>query len=259
MKNIYENIIDLKKNNLKAVLCTVVDTKGSTPRKSGSKMIVCEDMTIFGTIGGGTLEKTVMEKCDDVFKSATPQLLTFNLTKDLGMVCGGSVDVFVEPLFKLFKLYIFGAGHIGKALTKHLSGLNFEIVVIDERQNIFADFNSDVVKINSCPFDTFIENHSADERTFIVIATTNHTSDLNILKNYINKPYAYLGVIGSKRKAEEIKKALLNEKLLSEDEFKNIDIPMGLDIMAEGPDEIAISIAAKLILEKNKLAVEIKK
>ena len=253
MNDIYKKIIELKEAGIKAVLCTIVQTKGSTPRKAGSKMIVLEDMRIYGTIGGGILEKTVMERAVEIINSATPELISFDLTKDLGMVCGGSVEVFIEPIFDKYKLYIFGAGHIGKALVRHTIGLNFDIYVIDERKNIFNDWDIGGVSAENISFDSFIDKHRADDATFIVIATTGHVSDKEILKRYIKDSFAYIGVIGSRRKAEEIKNMFINESFATEEEMSRVDIPMGIEIMAEGPDEIAISIAGKLVLEKNRL------
>lgn len=253
MKSIYDKIVEIRNSKKKAVLCTVISAKGSTPRKAASKMIVAEDKTIYGTIGGGILEFNIIDKAIELINSSTPKLISLNLLTDLGMACGGSVDIFIEPISQKFKLFVFGAGHIGRALVNHLTDIDFDISVIDDRENIFQNWESLNFSKFVMPFNKFITEHQADNNTFIVIVTNNHVSDKEILKYYIKQDYAYLGVIGSKRKTEEIKNLFISEHLATKEEFDRIDMPIGLDIKAEGPGEIAISIAGKLILEKNKL------
>lgn len=253
MENIYDKIVEIRKSRLKAMLCTVVSTKGSVPRKIGAKMIVMEDSKIFGTIGGGALEKDVIEKAVESISSAKSELISYNLTTDLGMACGGSVDIFIEPLFSNNKLLIFGAGHIGKALASLSENLDFDIYVIDERENIFDEWiEGRYTKLNMTISDYFAQ-YKIDENTFIVIVTKGHESDKEILKRCIKSSAAYIGMIGSKRKAAEIRKEFVSGGIVTDSEFDRIDIPIGLEIKAEGPDEIAISIASKLIFEKNKL------
>jgi xanthine dehydrogenase accessory factor len=252
MDKIFDKITELQKNRQKAVLCTIVSTKGSAPRKINAKMIVTDDLKIFGTIGGGALELSVIEKAGGILKTGAAQLISYNLTKDLAMACGGSVDVYIEPLFSNNKLYIFGAGHIGKALVGHLINMNFEIFVIDDRDNIFDDWSSVGFTPVTSKFSDFIKNCKFDESSYIVIVTKSHESDREVLKHCIKSRYAYIGMIGSKRKAQEIRKEFVTQGIVSEDEFDRVDIPIGMEIKAEGPEEIAISIAGKLILEKNK-------
>ncbi|MDQ1265663.1 MAG: xanthine dehydrogenase accessory factor [Bacteroidota bacterium] len=249
--DLYEKIAEIRKNKEKAVLCTVVAARGSVPRKIGAKMLVFENLRIFGTIGGGTLEKTIIESMPEVFKSAAPKLITYNLSKDLGMSCGGSVDIFAEPLFNSYRLYIFGAGHVGKALAKRLTGLNFDISVIDGRQGIFDEWDFGGFYRINIGYDEFLADNRLDERTFVVIVTPNHLYDSEVLRICIKQPRAYLGMMGSKKKVAEIKKQFIENGWADESELSKVDMPIGLEIAAEGPDEIAISIAGKLILVKN--------
>ncbi|MGA2295991.1 MAG: xanthine dehydrogenase accessory protein XdhC [FCB group bacterium] len=259
MIDIFEKIIELRKDMTKAVLCTVVSSKGSTPRKAGSKMVVAENENIFGTIGGGVLETKVIEKALEMMNTSLPQIVSYDLTKDLNMACGGSVEVYFESVSKQYKLYIFGAGHIAKALVRLMASLDYNIYVIDDRDNIFNDWDSDlnnshISKIVS-PYKNFLDEHPSDINTFIVIVTYEHSSDKEILRHYIKQDFAYIGMIGSKRKVEETKKLFISDNFATGEELEKVDMPIGLDIKAEGPEEIAISIAAKLILEKNKLAI----
>ena len=250
--NIYEKISEARKNKVSAMLCTVISVQGSTPRKPGSKMLVYDTSKIYGTIGGGILEHTVISKAVELMNSLEPKLIHFDLTKDLGMACGGSVDIFIEPVSIKNKLFIFGAGHIGKALANIVKSLDFDVYIIDNRENIFDDWVIDSLITCNISNDEFINNHNSDINSFIVIITPSHSTDVEVLKRYIRQDFAYCGMIGSKRKALEIKKLFLLESLATEDEFSRIDLPIGLEIGAEGPEEIAISIASKLVMEKNK-------
>jgi len=255
MDSIYDKIVELRKDRINAILCTIISSKGSTPRKHGSKMIVTHDSKIYGTIGGGTLEYTVVSKASELMNSSVPLFISYNLSKDLGMVCGGSVDVFFEPISQKFKLFIFGAGHIGKSLARIASTLDFDIHVIDDRDDIFDNWEkNEVTLVNNT--GEFIKANPADENTFIVIVTPSHASDVTLLKEYVNQNFAFCGVIGSKKKAAEIRKTFISESFATEEEFERINLPIGMEIGAEGPEEIAISIAAKLILEKSKLITE---
>ncbi|OGU40421.1 MAG: hypothetical protein A2X61_03870 [Ignavibacteria bacterium GWB2_35_12] len=253
MENIYDKIAEIRKSRRKAVLCTVVSTKGSVPRKIGAKIIVMDDSKIFGTIGGGTLEKNVIEKAVETITSSKAELISYNLTKDLGMACGGSVEIFIEPLFNRYKLLIFGAGHIGKALTKYSENLEFDSYIIDERENIFDDWQEGRYTKLNIPIADYFAQYKIDEFTFIVIVTKGHDTDREVLKGCIKSNAAYIGLIGSKRKALEIRKEFVSNGIVTDAEFDRIDVPIGLEIKAEGPEEIAISITAKLVFEKNKL------
>ncbi|MBI5323824.1 MAG: XdhC family protein [Ignavibacteriae bacterium] len=258
MENIYDKIVEIRKSRQKAVICTIVSTIGSVPRKVGAKMLVMDDSKIFGTIGGGALENEVIQKAMEIILSSKPELVSYNLTKDLGMKCGGSVDIFIEPLSSKNKLYIFGAGHIGKALAKYTENLDFDIYIIDEREKIFDDwFEGSFTKLNTSISD-FFSQYTIDENTFIVIVTKGHESDSEVLKACIKSNAAYIGMIGSKRKAAELRKDFVSLGIVTDAEFERTDMPVGLDIKADGPDEIAISIVSKIILEKNNLIEKFK-
>ena len=145
MKNIYEKIIEIQKGSKNAVVCTVVNTKGSTPRKVGAKMVVYESGKIFGTIGGGELEKAVIKNALEQIKENEPKIFRHDLLHQHGMCCGGTVDIYIEPIRMKNKLYIFGAGHTGQALAKYAVNFQFEGVLIDDRR-IHVDFSQSVAK-----------------------------------------------------------------------------------------------------------------
>ncbi|HBX53023.1 MAG: hypothetical protein A2275_00860 [Bacteroidetes bacterium RIFOXYA12_FULL_35_11] len=253
MKSIFQHLADLENDNINAAFCIVVETFGSSPRKSSSKMIVTETGTIIGTVGGGTIEKTVIEEAQKVILSKAPVLLKYDLKKDLAMECGGNMEVYIEPVSRKIPLHIFGAGHIGKALAKFSVELGFDVTVIDERIDVFNDFSEIKCACINKDYKEILDNIKFDRKTFIVIVTYNHMHDFDILKLACKKEHAYLGMIGSKRKVAEVKKMLNDEKILTPEEIEKIDMPIGIKFAAETPQEIAVSILAKLIDVRNTL------
>ena len=251
MQRIFAKTEEIIQGQQPAALCIVIETQGSTPRKQGAKMIVYADGTIFGSIGGGSIEKEVAEIAVDLISSGKPAKVAFNLDKDLGMHCGGTMEVYIEPLNPLKKLFIFGAGHIGKALAGFARDLEFSVTLFDPREEIFRDeafagFNC----INKDYFQA-IEAAVFDDNTYIVIVTPKHIYDEEILAIVARKLHAYLGMIGSNRKVELLKKRFLEENLLSREELEKIDMPIGIKFKADTPQEIAVSILAKLIDVRN--------
>lgn len=247
MDNIYRHILKWKEERRKMALCLITHTKGSTPRKPGAKMLVRADGFIVGTIGGGGLEKKVI---DDAIKQISLQK-TANfehaLVHDHGMCCGGSVHIYIEPIMSKKPLFIFGAGHIGKALAEFAFALDFDVSLIDQRPDIFDNWSTDSYKIfHQSPALAF-EKLQFDEETFIAVMTHDHALDREIVAHCAPLPHAYLGMIGSERKVEIAKKTFRSGALLSEDQMSNIDWPMGLSIKVDNPKEIAISILGKII------------
>ncbi|MBI4930773.1 MAG: XdhC family protein [Bacteroidetes bacterium] len=253
MKNIYEIIIEIQKAGTNAVVCTIVNTKGSTPRKIGAKMIVYENGKIFGTIGGGELEKAVIKNALEQIKENEPKIFRHDLLHQHGMCCGGTVDIYIEPIMKKNKLYIFGAGHTGQALAKYAVNFQFEVVLIDDRKEYVDDCRQEEVSKMNLSYEQALKILPFDENTFICIMTYSHPIDRDILAFCIKKPFAYLGMIGSQRKVKMTKKMFTEGLNISEEELEKVDMPMGIDIGAEGPEEIAVSILGKLIAVKNKI------
>ena len=254
MKDFFSKAEEIINGSKSAALCIVIDTQGSTPRKQGAKMIVTADGTIYGSIGGGSIEKEVADMAVNLIGSGKPAKVAFNLDKDLGMHCGGTMEVYIEPLNRLQKLFIFGAGHIGKALAGFARQLEFSITLFDPREDIFKD---DIFTAFTCinkDYFKAIEEAVFDDNTFVVIVTPKHLYDEEILAVAARKPHAYLGMIGSSRKVDLIKKRFLEENILTREELLKIDMPIGIRFNAETPQEIAISILAKLIDVRNTAA-----
>lgn len=252
MNFIYDKIQEIQRGDIAAALCTVVNTKGSTPRKPGAKMIVYENEKIIGTIGGGDLEKKVIENAQTIIASKEPEFFSHDLLHQHGMCCGGTVEIFIEPIMKKNKLYIFGAGHTGQSLAKFSAALDFETVLIDDRKEYIDKCQTPDVNKMNLPYQQALQLLPFDEQTFICIMTYSHPIDRDILAYCIKKPFAYLGMIGSLRKVAMTKKMFAEGLNIPFDLIEKIDMPMGIDIGAEGPEEIALSIITKLIAVKNK-------
>ena len=251
MQSIFSKAEEIKNEQTHAALCIVVDTKGSTPRKQGAKMIVYADGGIFGTIGGGSIEKEVAEKALEIIATGKPEKCVFNLGADLGMHCGGHMEVYIEPISTAQKLYIFGAGHIGKALAGFAKALDFVVTLFDPREDIFIGKEFENCNCINKDYFEAIDEALFDLNTYSVIVTPKHTSDEEILARIARKPHIYVGMIGSTRKVDLLKKRFLAENILTAAELDSIDMPIGIKLHAESPQEIAICILAKLIDVRN--------
>ena len=210
-------------------------------------MLVYPNGDIFGSIGGGELEKAVIADALKSLKTGRADLFRHDLLHQHNMCCGGSVDIFIEPVMEKNKLYIFGAGHTGNALARHALSLDFEVVIIDDRKEYLDQIQLEGVNKLNLHYEQALPLLPMDEHTYICIMTYSHPYDRDILSFCIKKSVAYLGMIGSRRKVEMTKKIFVDAGVGSETELEKVDMPMGIDIAAETPDEIAISILAKMI------------
>jgi xanthine dehydrogenase accessory factor len=256
VKNIYQKILEIQRVGERAALCTIVSTKGSTPLKAGAKMIVWEDGRIFGTIGGGNLENDVIPSAIKVLKDNTNQLFNHDLQTQHGMCCGGKLEIYIEPIMQAKRLYVFGAGHIGKSIVEYARDLDFEIFVIDDREQIFDDWETGDVNKMMVDFSDILPKLPFNDSTFIVIASYEHSIDREILAHCIQQPHAYLGMIGSKRKIKITNEMLISSGIATKEQLDKVRMPIGVDINAEDHFEIAISIVAELIKAKNKISVD---
>ncbi len=247
MLSFYKQIHETEKSEDKAALCIITQTKGSTPRKIGTKMIVFENMKIIGTIGGGVLEVSVIKNAIEVLKTNKAKLYKHELHKHHKMECGGYVEIYIEPIVKKNKLYIFGGGHIGKILAKYAIDFSFEVTIIDERKNIFDEFVDNKINLIKKNHNIAFSELRFDNNTYIASISHTHKYDKEIVAYCAKQNHRYLGMIGSNRKIEKIKNYYLSQKILTSEDMSEIDWPMGISIKCETPREIAISIMAKLI------------
>lgn len=251
MSDILFQLPELIKQGKPFVLCMVTGASGSTPRKAGARMVVFGDGRIKGTIGGGAVEMQVMDHARQVLIDGKPARKSYQLAEDLEMQCGGNMEIYFEPFMGELKLYIFGAGHVGREVGKYASDFGFNIIFVDHRPEIYREFESSYAK---CIVDDYVQSLAKidfSERDFIVITTPKHEYDENLLAKLATEKLAYLGMIGSKRKVAEVRKRLLSEKTITEGQLDFVDMPIGIPFKAETPAEIAISILAKLIDVKN--------
>ncbi len=255
MDNIWQKILEIKQERQKAILCIVVEAKGSTPRKPGSKLLVTGDGKFFGTVGGGDLEYRTIEEARKLLVNPQSRLMTFNLSRDLNMACGGQVSVYFEPLLPASQLVIFGGGHVGQALATMAANLDFDIVVVEPRKDVLDSWNSkENVKFVIKDYLSAIDEIKFDKDTYICSMTFGHEYDLEIAARCLKKDFAYLGVLASRNKAAKFARALVQKYGYSDEDVKQIDMPMGVPIACETPQEIAISILARLVDLKNKLS-----
>ncbi len=251
MNDIYQEIVRVKAEGEEAALVTVVSASGSTPREEGAKMLVSPDGSILGTIGGGSLEVQVIKEAVKVIKQAKPKRLYMSLTAEeageMGMICGGELEVFIEPILTTPALYIFGGGHIALSLARMGKLVGFNITVIDDR----ADFASaerfpeaDVILAED--FTKSFPKLKIDKSSYIVIVTHGHQHDEVVLEWAVGTPAKYIGMIGSKTKNETIFSHLL-ARGISREQMDRAHAPIGLEIEAQTPEEIAVSILAEVI------------
>jgi xanthine dehydrogenase accessory factor len=251
MDDIYDVIVRWRREGRRGALATIVNVRGSVPSFKSAKMLVGEDGTLVGTIGGGCVEAEVFQAAREVIEQEKPRTLQFNLNQnpkyDTGLICGGSLEIFVEPLIPNPVLYVFGAGHVAVHLAKvaHLAG--FEVIVADDREE-YANRERfpDAREIHADDFDRVLSRLAPTAASYIAIATRGHRDDMRVLRWAAATPAHYIGMVGSKRKVLGICRELEKEGAGSE-VLGRVHTPIGLDIGATTPEEIAVSIMAELI------------
>jgi xanthine dehydrogenase accessory factor len=230
------------------VVATVVDVHGSTPQKPGSKMLVLEDDTLRGTVGGGAIELQIVQAARALLASdEQSRLIETHLTHELGMCCGGKMKVFLEKHLPAPSLYLFGAGHVARAVALAAKNVGFQVTVVDDRAgwNTAERFPTADARLERDPAG-WARQHGGGAHDYYGVMTHDHALDQEIVEALLRKPCAYLGVIGSRRKAERFR-TRLKAAGFSEEEVQKLRSPMGVAIGALGPAEIAVSITAELI------------
>jgi xanthine dehydrogenase accessory factor len=249
--DVFEELVRLRNLGQKCALATIVDVRGSIPSYESAKLLVREDGSMAGTIGGGCVEAEVWNAAREVIETEKPKHLTFNLGQDAahdnGLICGGQLDVFVEPVLPVPHAYIFGAGHISKSLSKVATLAGFASVVIDNRDT-FANRERfpEAAAIHAAEYEEVFPALPINETSYLVIVTRGHRDDMRVLRLAIATPARYIAMIGSKRKVLNVIRELEKEGI-PRAVFERIYAPMGLNIGAISPEEIAISVAAEMI------------
>jgi xanthine dehydrogenase accessory factor len=238
-------------------LATIVETKGSTPREVGAKMVVGKDGLIAGTIGGGITEAKVIEEIKQALKEGKGKLLTYHLTKeqaalDEGAICGGEMKVFIDILQPKEEVLIFGAGHIAACVSKLAKTVGFKVTIIDDRKE-FAnqDRFPEADEIVAEETEKALNHLKINPSTYIIVLTRGHLKDEEVLGSVIKSNAAYIGMIGSRKKNATVFQHL-EEQGISQDELVKVLAPIGIDIKAQTPEEIAVSIVAEIIQVRRK-------
>jgi xanthine dehydrogenase accessory factor len=251
MKSIFTQVADLEVNEGTAILCTIVDAKGSAPRRSSSKMLVFPDGTFSGTVGGGEVEGRIIKEALQSLSDGKTRLLHYDLVNpesgDPG-ICGGQVEVYVEPIYPNPKLVVIGGGHVGSALIHIGKWLGFRVVVSDEREEFCnPDVHPDGDEFFNCPMEELPAKVNIHSSTYIVLATGGVDIDVPGLPGLIKSDAAYVGVLGSKKRWASTRKGLI-EMGIGEDKINKVNSPVGLELNAETPEEIAVSILAEILM-----------
>src|ERR1051325_8531017 len=228
--DIYEEIVKLRQEGRRGAVATIVSVQGSIPSFKTAKMLVRDDGSIVGTIGGGCVEAEVWQAAREVMESEKPRTLKFNLNQnpkdDTGLVCGGTLDIFIEPVLPPAQLYIFGAGHVAGSLYKAARSAGFEVTVIDDRESYAnRDRFPDAKEVIADDFEKAMAKLSPRETSYIVIVTRGHRDDMRVLRWAVQTRARYIGMIGSKRKTITIFQELVKEGI-PETLFESVHAPV---------------------------------
>ena len=249
--DVYEELVELRRSGEKCAIATIVEVVGSIPSFQSAKMLIRQDGTMVGTIGGGCTEAEVWQAARDVIDSEKARMLQFNLGQeaayDNGLICGGQLNVYVEPVLPVPRALIFGAGHISKSLSKVATLAGFSTTVIDNRDS-YANRERfpEAAEVIAAEYEDVFPKLPANDATYAIIVTRGHKDDMRVLRWAVGQPLRYVGMIGSKRKTLEVAKHLRKEGM-SMDRLARIHAPMGLDIGAVTPEEIAVAVVAEMI------------
>jgi xanthine dehydrogenase accessory factor len=262
MEDIFQEIVRIRSQGQRAALATVISAKGSTPRETGAKMLIRSDGTILGSIGGGSLEAQVCKEALKVMGENRSMVMRFDLTgkevAEEGMICGGNMEVFLEPILPEPCLFVFGAGHISLFLAKMGKMVGFKVVIIDDRAE-FANPERfpEADEVIAQDFPAAFQRLTANRASYIAIVTRGHLQDETVLEWAVRTDAAYIGMIGSRKKNQTVF-SHLQERGIPEKRLKQVHAPIGLNINAKTPEEIAVSIMAEIIKARREVDHTIK-
>jgi xanthine dehydrogenase accessory factor len=249
--DVYSEIVKLRDAGRRGALATIINVRGSIPSFETAKMLVRDDGSIVGTIGGGCVEAEVWQAAKDVMQSEKPRTMSFDLNQNpkdnTGLVCGGTLEIFIEPVLPVPQLFLFGAGHVAQSIyrTSRLAG--FDVTVIDDRE-AYANCERfpDAREVIAAEYEPAVQSLVTTDSSFIVVVTRGHKDDMRILRWAVSVPHQYLGMIGSERKFISVQKELEAEGI-SRDKLEHVYSPVGIDIGAITPEEIGIAVVAEMI------------
>ena len=251
---IFRAVVDMQNEGSAGALCTIVQTSGSTPRHQGSKMLIYEDGRAIGTVGGGEVESRVRDEALGAIRDGKTRVLNYKMVNpkegDPG-VCGGALEVFVEPILPKPTIVIIGGGHVGKALAYLAHWLEFKVAVSDDRVEFCnKEYHPEADEFYPIKMSELPTQLKITPRSYLLLMTRGSAIDVEGLPELLKTPAAYIGIIGSKRRWVTTRKALI-ENGISEADLNRVHSPIGLELNAETPEEIAVSIMAEIIMLRN--------
>ncbi len=255
MESIYQALAELEKRGGAGVVCTIMNTHGSTPRHAGSKMLVYPDGQFIGTVGGGEVENRVLQEAKAALEDGKNRVLHYNMSNpqagDPG-ICGGQLDIFVEPILPKPVVVIVGAGHVGKAVAHLAKWLDFRVVISDDRPELCTPEENPDGDVYLCvPMQEIPQHLEMNRFTYLLLTTRGSNVDIEGLPALLRQPVGYIGVIGSRRRWITTRKGILEATDITEAELDKVHSPIGLELHAETPEEIAVSILAEIIMVQN--------
>jgi len=249
-EEVFRAVVKALDEGERAALVTIVSTSGSTPQRVGAKMLVYEDGRTTGTIGGGCYENDASGKAREAIRQRRPQLARYSLNDELaaesGLICGGQMEVYIEPIEPVPDLYLLGAGHVSAEVSRVAQLTGFRVHVVDDREK-FANvdrFPGAEVIVDDIP--TWLKGTRLRAGAYVVVVTRGHRQDYDAMRDLVGRGWTYLGLIGSRAKVVRVFDALKGEGADAE-RLAAVHAPIGLDIGAVTPAEIAVSIVAELI------------
>ena len=246
MLEIAQALLEILDSGRRGALATVVRVSGSTPQQPGARLLLRPDGTRVGTVGGGAIEQLVERALETVLTTGRSELLVKDLGHELGMCCGGRMEIFVEPIEAVPRLYLFGAGHVAKATAALCRNIGFLVTVVDEREGLLTDERFPGCTLELRDPSSVLAERLFNDNDWLLIMTHDHQLDQRALELSIQRRPRYIGLVGSKRKVFRLLERLTLRRG-SELPLDRVYAPVGLDLGAVGPEEIAVSIASEMI------------
>ncbi len=244
--HLWQALIDASARGESVALATVVGVNGSAPRGAGARMVVWPDGRSLGTVGGGQFEQKVVEAATEALAAGGPRRYSVHLTRDLGMCCGGAMDVFIEPLRPVDRLLLFGAGHVARPTALFAREAGWAVTVIDDRDELLTEARfPNCERVEREP-RAYARNLAGDPRGWVFLVTHDHQLDQDLLELLLAHEWAWIGLIGSRTKVAKFR-VRLRAAGITEAQLARVSGPVGLDIGAETPEEIAIAVLAEMV------------
>jgi xanthine dehydrogenase accessory factor len=258
MNDVFEELVRLRRAGRNSALATIIEVNGSIPSHQSARLLVRDDGSMLGTIGGGCVEADVWAAAREVIRSGQPRRLSFSLSQDAaydnGLICGGQLEVYVEPVLPQPRAFIFGAGHISRSLEKIASTAGFATVIVDDRES-FANRERfpEAEAVHAGEYESVFPLLEVNDSSYLIVVTRGHRDDMRVLRWAVGTAARYIAMIGSRRKVIGVIQELEKEGLPRQ-AFEKIFSPMGLEIGAETPEEIAVSVVAEMIAVRRNAA-----